>query len=139
MLKDLEIADLAKIESIHNIEKRFPLPDLTDQTYIIKKTIFHDDDVVGAAFGRISSEISLILNPNLLEITRAKLWKQVTEEIIFEILQNGINNIHAFLLPENDENHAKALEKYFGFQRATGIPMFLEVKPYGKRANGNGD
>lgn len=115
-----------KIESIPRYD--FPLPEINDSSYIVQKAILSEDEVVGAIFARLTSELILILDPKLSNFTRARLWKESTESITFELLKRGIKSTHLFITPETDEHYVKILQEKLGFVRATGIPMYLEVK-----------
>jgi hypothetical protein len=126
MVSDLKISDLVKIERIHHND--FPLPEINDPSYIIKKTLLKDNEVVGAAFARLTSELVLIIDPKLNDFTRAKLWIETAGEMFRDLLRRNIKSTHVFVTPESDEKYVELLEKKLGFVRATGIPLYLEVK-----------
>jgi hypothetical protein len=126
MVNDLEIADLLKIEKLHH--RDFPLPEINDPSYIIKKALLKDNQVVGASFARLTSELILILDPSLSDFSRARLWIESAGEMFRDLLRHNIKSTHVFITPENDERYAQLLERKLGFVRATGIPLYLEVK-----------
>lgn len=126
MIRDLDISDLLKIERVHS--RDFPLPKIHDKSYISQKTILNGDEVVGAIFGRLTSEVSLILSENLPKITRARLWQEAVRAIVEDLLSKNIKSTHVFVTPSSDEHYAQLLESKMGFVRATGIPLYLEVK-----------
>jgi hypothetical protein len=133
MIRNLELKDLLKIEKLHHND--FPLPDINDNSYIIQKTLLNDKEIIGACFARLTSELVLILDPNLSSYQRAKAWKEVAGTMIQELIKKGIRSTHVFVTPESDNKYVHLLEQKLGFTRATGIPMYLEVNRNGQESD----
>lgn len=123
MIRDLKLEDLLQIERSHCYS--FPLPDINDPSYTVQKTILNGDSVVGAIFGRVTSESILVLDPRLNKITKTRLWQDAVRTIAESLISKGIKSTHIFV---NEEDYAKLLIEHLGFVRATGIPLYLEVK-----------
>lgn len=126
MIRDLQISDLMRIEQIHHND--FPLPEINDPSYIVQKTLIKDEKVVGACFARLTSELVLIMDERLSKFSRARLYKEVIRTMTCELFKRNIRTTHVFITPVNDFIYANLLEKHLGFVKATGIPMYLEVK-----------
>ena len=126
MIRNLEVQDLMSIEKLH--QGNFPLPEVNDPSYIIQKTLITDSKVVGACFARLTSELILILDPNLSKFSRARLYREVAGDMMCELFKRNIKTTHAFVTPETDWKSAKILEDHLGFVHATGIPMYFEMR-----------
>jgi len=122
MIREIQLADLIRIERMHSGD--FPLPKIMDPSYVSQLTICNGDEVVGAIFGRRTSELILILKNDLPRITKARLWQEAGKAIAEDLMKKGIKSAHVFA---DSEEYAKILESHLGFVRATGIPLYLEV------------
>jgi len=126
MIRNLLVSDLMKIESMHHND--FPLPEINDPSYIVQRALVSNEEVIGAAFARLTSELVLILDPKLSQFSKAKIWREVVGDMMRELLRQNIRSAHIFVTPESDQQYAKLLEDHLGFVRATGIPLYIEVK-----------
>ncbi len=128
MIRNLEIEDLSELKKIHEKDKLFPFHDLSSPLYCIKKAIISDEKLIGAALVRLTSETSLILDKDVSKITRAKELRNVFNFMHDYLKGFGLNDTHVFVSPANDEKYAKFLIDNFGFQRATGIPLYVQYR-----------
>lgn len=126
-MRDLELSDLVKLESIHEKSCDFPFPNLNDELYFVKKAIEINGILCGAAVVRLTSEVSLILDKNLGKMNRARVIDAVFSELKERLINIGLKDTHLFIIPE-DENFATFMKKHFEFQKATGIPLYYELK-----------
>lgn len=118
------IADLARIESLHTGE--FVLPDLSCGEYVhIEAT----DDCRSAAFVKLTSEVTLILDPSMSNFQKAK---RVREHFISVRKNLPTSDTHVFLLKGGDQ-FANQLIKHFGFSKAAGQSLYWSN--YGKAAD----
>lgn len=120
---DLSLSDLLQVEKVH--DGSYPLPNVNNNLYIVQKSIKLDNKVIGAAFVHVTTEISLVLNKEISNISRMRVILALMELLIEELGRFGYEDTHTFIVPENDEHYAKILEK-LGFVRATGIPMYYQ-------------
>jgi hypothetical protein len=114
-MRTLTLADLKKIEAMH--QGSFPLPDLSSSEYIIKEV---SDQVNSFAAVKMTTEVSLIVNPSCSSTEKARLIKQHFESIRSKL---PVSDTHVFVT-EGGEHFAKILCSHFGFERATGIPLY---------------
>jgi hypothetical protein len=126
-MRDLELKDLITLEKIHAGSCSFPLPNLNDETYLVKKAIDVSGNLRGAAIVRITSEVSLILDKTLTRLERARVIDEVFYELKNHLTSLGLKDTHLFIIPEN-EDFAAFMQKHFDFVKATGIPLYYEVK-----------
>lgn len=127
-LRNLELKDLLKVEQIHDANnKDFPMPQLDNGLYIIKKAVVKDGEVIGCCAVRLTSEVFLILDDEQSNVTKTKSIKEIQACLIKEIPATGLKDTHLFITPESDESYAKMLIDHFGFVRARGIPLYFEV------------
>jgi len=117
---------LTLVEKMHT--RNFPLPNVNDRSYIIQEALVHNGELHGACFARITSELILVLDDSLTNYSKATLFKEASEVLLKGLLDRGIKSTHLFITPEDDEHHVEVLAKHFGFVRATGIPLYWEVK-----------
>jgi hypothetical protein len=126
-MRDIELKDLIRLEKIHKESCTFPFPNLNDETYFVKKAIEVDGELKGAAITRLTSEVSLILDKDLPKLTRARVIDEVVTELEKRLTNLGLKDTHLFILPE-DQDFADFMMKHFEFVKATGIPLYYEVK-----------
>jgi hypothetical protein len=126
MLRDLEPNDLRELEKFHEkSEAFFPFPEISHPLYLIKKTILDSSGkVIGAAFVRVTSEVTLIMNENESNLKRAKGIAEAFDILDSELLKAGLNDTHVFVLPETDVKYAEFLKGNFQFEDATGIALY---------------
>ena len=93
--------------------------------YLIRKAILDESGkVIGAAFVRVTSEVTLIMNEDESSFKRAKGISEALETLDSELLKVGLNDTHVFILPENDTRYAEFLKTNFQFEDATGIALY---------------
>lgn len=125
MIRDLELRDLIIVEGIHN--GKYPLPKLGSKLYPVQKVIEVDGKVLGTAYLHLTSEVSLILDPKLSNLTRAKLLKEFFSVLPEELLKNDLEDTHVFVTPESGEKFVEFLKRHFNFVIAKGTPLYLGV------------
>jgi hypothetical protein len=92
--------------------------------YCIQKALLNHNQFVGAALLKLTSEAVLILDPKLNSITKAALIQEAFVEIKREAINKyGLDQVHVFVLPENDVKYAEFLQRHFEFQRTSGIAL----------------
>lgn len=114
--------DKIKIEDVPKLEEwaKFPLPEPRECP--TQRAIIVDGKFVGAAFLKLTTEVSLITDPDLNSHTKAKIVYELYEMFFCELKRLGISDTHVFI--DNDENHVNALKKHFGFVDATGKALY---------------
>lgn len=116
--------ETAKLKEIHS--RSFEFPDTDSPLYVIQRPIYDENmNLVGGYFLHLTSEISLILDGNLKNITKAKIIKDLIPEIEKDCFNFGIEDTHVFV--KNDEDYAEILVKHCGFKYATGIPLYRQL------------
>lgn len=125
MIRDLELRDLVRLESIHN--SQYPLPRLGSKLYPVQKVIEIDGKVLGSAYLHLTSEVSLVLDQGLSNFIKAELIREFFNTLPSELMRIGLTDTHVFVVPETDEKYAESLVKHFGFVKAKGIPLYLGV------------
>lgn len=125
MIQDFKIDDMKKLEQIKdptydiNVDVRSPL-------YYIKKSIYDEKgNFVGSAFVHLTSEVTLVLDKDVSNLTRAKAVKEVFDTFNQEFLKFGIEDTHVFVL--DDPKYEEFLINKFGFKRAQGTPLYRKV------------
>lgn len=122
-LRDLNLHDIVGIEKV--CAPSYGLPDLSNRLNFVNKAILLDDKVVGSAIAHLTSEVSLILDPAISTMNKARILKEVFKVMLSEIKASGVEDTHVFIIPETDEEYEEFLKKHFKFVRATGRPMYL--------------
>lgn len=125
MIRDLELRDLITIESFHN--GKYPLPRLESKLYPVQKVIEIDGKILGTAYLHLTSEVSLILEPSLNNLTRARLIKEFFSILPEELIKNDLHDTHIFVTEDCGEKYVEFLKKHFKFINATGTPLYLGV------------
>lgn len=124
MIRELKFADLDKIYEW--CPKEYPFPDLASGLYCCQKALVIGQRLSGTALLKLTCEAVLIIDPSLGKLERARLISEAFQELKNEAIEKyGLDQVHVFILPENDEHYAEILKKHFGFQEATGIPLVL--------------
>lgn len=120
MLENLQIEHIEQIERIAENDQ-FYLPDITSPLTCIRKVLKDENGkIVGSAFVNITCDLTFSVDPNIPEITRAKLLKETIETLKPDLIKKGFIDCQVFCY---HESMAKALEKHFGFKRSDGIAM----------------
>lgn len=122
-LQDLNLADITKIEQF--ADPSYGLPDLSNPRNFIRKSISLDGEIIGSALAHLTSEVSLVLDPKVSALNKARVLKIVFDAMLREIREAGLEDTHVFVLPESDEHYKEFLMKHFNFVKASGIPLYL--------------
>ena len=123
MIRNTIFADLDKLQEW--CPKEYPPPDLTSGLYCVQKSLLGEDgEVAGFALLKLTCEAVLVLDPDANELERARMVKVAFEKLKSEATEKyGLDQVHIFILPENNISYAELLKKHFGFQETTGIPL----------------
>src|SRR6266853_766789 len=112
MIRNLKFADLDKIYEW--CPKEYPFPDLASGLYCSQKALVIGERLVGSAMLKLTCEAVLIIDPNISRLERARLIGEAFKELKSEaITKYGLDQVHVFVLPENDEHYAGILKKHF--------------------------
>jgi hypothetical protein len=113
-LRDLSINDLVILEKDN-------LPDLFNGPYRLIKSIEDKNELIGSFWVRLTTEISLILRPNLNNLTRARAVNEVGRFLKYSIPGRlGISD--AFVVLENESiGYDKILKKHFNFEEIKAL------------------
>lgn len=125
MIRDLQLRDLIAVESIHC--GQYPLPRLGSKLYPVQKVIEENGQVLGSAYLHLTSEVSLILDPSLSNLTRARLIKEFFDVLPSELIKADLEDTHVFVTPESGQKYVEFLKKHFKFKIAKGTPLYLGV------------
>ena len=120
----LEIEDLMELEELHRDVSEFPIPNLSNPNNIIQKGIKFNGQFIGSCFVWRTTEVSLIIDPKISKIVRAKVIMQLFDTLLKELTQLGYQDTHVFVLPEEDTKYAGLLKRKFNFVDAKGIPLY---------------
>jgi hypothetical protein len=125
MIRDLQLRDLIAVESFNS--NGHQLPKLNSKLYPVQKVIEEDGKILGSAFLHLTSDVSIILDPSLSNLTRARLIKEFFSIVPKELMDNNLEDTRVFVNPENDTRYAEFLIRHFGFVKDKGIPLYLGV------------
>lgn len=125
MIRDLELRDLIVLEEMN--QNNHQLPRLGSKLYPSQKVIEEDGKLLGLAFLHLTSDVSIILDPNLNCITKARLIKEFFSIVPKELMNNNLEDTRTFVNPDNDVKYAQFLMRHFGFKLDKGIPLYLGV------------
>lgn len=126
LITDLDNSKLDELKLIHDKEKLYPFHDLKNPLYCVKKAIIEDDKLIGACAVRLTSETSLIMDPDVSRLVRARALRN-TFSILYDYLKGfGLDDTHVFVTPADNHYYANFLKKNFGFVDATGIPLYKQ-------------
>lgn len=120
MIRDLELRDLRLLEK----EARFPMPNLNNKLYYIKKTIEEDNNPVASFWVKVTSELSLILKNELSPTKKAKIMLELDKFLKGKLTKDGMDDIHLFI---EDEIFSHFLVKNFGFVQVPGQSLYRRV------------
>lgn len=120
-LRELNLNDLMILER-HSM---FPLPNLTSKLYCIKKSIEDDGKLLGSFWVKLTSETSLILEPSLSRLAKARAIKEIFDFLVEELTSLGLDDSHLFI--ENDNLYVEILKKHFGFKDNLGTPLYINA------------
>lgn len=115
-LKEMLVLDYSneienEIIGIH--DGSFPLPDFSDDTYIQKKVLVNDSQIIGCGLVKLTTEFILILDKSKPRRVRVNAIQCLSSNIVPNLYNKGIKDIHVFV---NDP----VVEKYalhLGFKK----------------------
>ena len=110
MIRDLKLNDLVILE-------KEDLPALFNGPYKLVKSVDHNGELTGSFWVRVTSEISILLRPELSNITKARAINEIGQFLYCKIPEQlGISD--SFITFENnfDESYIKSLKKHFNFK-----------------------
>jgi hypothetical protein len=122
IIRDLSLHDLVSLEK----EAQFPLPNLSSSLYCIKKSIEYEDKFIGSFWVKMTSETSLILSPNISNLTRAIAIKEIFNFLFTELTKAGLDDSHLFI--QNNDQFVDFLKKHFGFKDNLGTPLYISSR-----------
>ncbi len=125
IIRDFKDSDIFDIEDIHKDNCKFPLPDYTSPSNVALKTILLDGNIVGSSFVHLTAEIGLILNQDLLQVTRAKIIRDLFLVLLREMEQTDLTDCHVFV---TDHHFATILQNNFNFEPDKGIGLCRGLK-----------
>jgi len=125
VIRDLELRDLITLEAIH--KGRYPLPLLGNKLYPVQKIAEKDGKLLGSAYLHLTSEVSLIIDPSICNIMKARLIKEIVPELLSAGKDQGLQDTHVFVTEDSPEGYADFLKKHFGFIDASGKVLYLGV------------
>ena len=120
MIRDFNPLDLERLEEINNKLNLFELP---DQIHVAK-TVEIDGVIVGSVMGKLVMDVSLVVDPSLGRLTRARLIQEMVESLHAELKRLKVTEVQAFCLTEE---LPQLLTNKFGFKRLEGIPIGRNV------------
>lgn len=97
---------LNNIIRIH--DDSFPFPNFSDPTFISKRIIVNNGDIIGCSLVKITSEAIVILDKTKPLRIRVDSLTKLQKQIVCELRQRGIRDIHAFI---NDSNVTRFAER----------------------------
>lgn len=123
MIVNLTEKHRGELQAIH--KEDFPLPEYGNGLYLRSKAVVTPSGkLVGAGFLKLTSETSLILNPSLSRISRARIIKDLIASLQRDLEQAGLDGTHVFL-QGNEVDKTEAFLESFGFVKVAERPMYL--------------
>lgn len=124
----LQEDEIPQVKRIHSKVSQFPFPNLESPLYCIQKVIKDKNGtIIGSYLLHITAEISLILDDKVNDFTKARIVLDLRNQIYEDCNKMGIEDVHVFVIPENDKMYAELLKKNLGFITPTGIPLYRKV------------
>ena len=124
-MSSIEINELnlspKNLDSLMDLPRDFPFPDLDCLLYFANKEIVIDGKVQGAVFLKLTAEVILIINDELPLMTRVKAIKMADEVVTQEVDRFGLDGAHAFVCDGGSE---RFLIEKLGFIECKGKPLF---------------
>lgn len=118
-IRDLSLNDLRRLEK----EAKFPMPNLVNKLYCIKKSVEINGELAAIFWVKLTSELSLITNPDISTLKKALAIKRIEEFVHPELKKRGIDDMHLFI--ENDPQYSNFLIKNFGFVLVPGQALYI--------------
>jgi hypothetical protein len=118
-IRNLNLYDLVLLEK----DAKFPLPNLSSNLYVIRKSLLLNDKLIGSFWTKLTSETSLILCPEVSNLTKARAIREVFQSLYCELQKLGLDDSHLFI--QNDEEYVKLLKKHFGFKDQLGTALYI--------------
>ena len=117
ILRRPKIDDLPEIEDLAKGYENNPLPSKFEHAAVVE-----GDDIV--AFGVVRSNLEAILYCTGTPKEKVEALKQLIRQARTDALCLGFNSLDVLA---QDEAFAQVLIKHFGFRRAVGIPLILDL------------
>jgi len=122
-LRALTREDNNELRKLHSKQNLYPFPDLSSPLYCIQRVIEDNGQVLGAALVHLTCEVSLVIDPDLSKITKARVLNEIFKSLFSQIDHYGLSDVHIFVVPETNKEFADLLIKNFGFARTPGIAL----------------
>lgn len=124
--ENLNSEDRDELRRLHEVKNLYPFPELSSPLYCIQKKIVNDEGkIVGSYLLHLTAEISIVLDPEMSKLEKAKLLiNQVGPEIVKDCTHFGIEDVHVFA---TDQSFADFLIKHGNFIKAKGIALYRRV------------
>jgi len=113
------VDDLPELEDLASKYTNNPLPENFVQAAVIES---HDDVI---AFGVLRNHLEGLLYATGRDRDIVASLKMLINQALIDA--RGCQNIDSIYIYAQDENFAKVLQRQFGFRRASGIPMILDL------------
>lgn len=120
MIRDLNLNDLRILEN----DAKFPLPNLNNKLYTIQKSVEINDELIGAFWVKITSELSLVASNATGPLKRIKMLLEINHYVKEQLKLLGIDDIHVFI---DDLEFSELLKTHFGFSEATGKALYRRI------------
>jgi hypothetical protein len=111
--------DIPELEDLASKYTSNPLPD----NFVSAAVIEQDNDVI--AFGVLRNHLEGLLYATGRDRDKISSLKMLINQAVIDARQ--CKNIDSIYIYAQDGNFAKVLENKFGFRRALGIPMILDL------------
>jgi hypothetical protein len=127
MIRNLEFKDYFNFEKLIKKSGQFPLVHLDNYLYPIKKVVEINGKIMGSAILHRTSEVSLVLDSDLSNFSKAKAIMEFFALLPNELERLHLEDTHVFVTPESGEKYCDSLKKHFGFREATGKALYLQI------------
>lgn len=110
MIRDLELSDLVELEKDN-------LPNLFNGPFKLVKSIDHNGELIGSFWVRLTTEISILLKPELSNITKARAINEIGNFLYNKIPEQlGISDSFITFEGNFDPKYIDSLKKHFKFE-----------------------
>lgn len=124
VIKNFTLKDLADLEKC----AQFPLGNLNlgDGHFALKKSIFSGNHLIGSFFAHMTTEISLVLDNDMSNISKAKAINFIFTHLMHELPKLGFDDAHIFI--KNNDSYVDLLKKHFTFEEVVGKALVVRKK-----------
>lgn len=110
IIRDLVLSDLVELEKDN-------LPSLFNGPYKLVMSIEKDGELIGSFWTRLTTEISILLKPELSNITKARAISEIGRFLYCKIPEQlGISDSLITFDEGYDEKYVNSLKKHFDFK-----------------------